>query len=194
MVNVIDLIIDIGISFIALIIVGFLYFLCRAIYEFLKEKEESKIVYGSEFTVKACKALLLNFFIFIVVNFLGMIAMAICLLTIKNSDSTLFWIPESFFLVLFLAGCLFFSIFKYDYIVVKEEGIYVNKLFKKTKFIKYSDIAYIENTLNTLGRVACYNIDSVLLFEVYHHHLGIEQLVEKIQNKADLKYYFEKSD
>ena len=68
--------------------------------------------------------------------------------------------------------------------VVKEEGIYLRKIFKKDRLIRYSDITYINSHSYGFGQVACYDSNGVPLFEIDHYYVGIEQLDSTLRNKG----------
>jgi hypothetical protein len=120
----------------------------------IKEKEEKKISYGSEFTVKTSKGLILFFLIWMIICFLGMIGGVVLLLALEEpNENLIFCIIEIVSLVFFLLGGLGFAIGKYNYLVVKEEGIYIKKMFKKDTLVKYSDITYINRIVNSTVEV-----------------------------------------
>ena len=151
----------------------------------LKEKEEKKIIYGAEFTVKSSKVITLFFFIWMVICLLGMIGTVIFVITTEEPNKNqMFWIMEILLLIFFLLGALGFFVCKYNYLVIKENGIYVKKMFKKDKLIKYSDITYISNNSFGFGQLSVYDSNGIPLFEIDHYHLGIEQLDNKLRNKG----------
>ena len=151
----------------------------------LKEKEEKKIIYGAEFTVKSSKVITLYFFIWMVICLLGMIGTVIFVITTEEPNKNqMFWIMEILLLIFFLLGALGFFVCKYNYLVIKENGIYVKKMFKKDKLIKYSDITYISNNSFGFGQLSVYDSNGIPLFEIDHYHLGIEQLDNKLRNKG----------
>ena len=174
-----NIITGIAISIILPIVYGFFYH--------LKEKEEKKINYGSEFTVKMSKGITIFFFIWMIICFMGMVGAVVLVLTTEEpNENQMFWIIETISLIFFLLGTLGFSISKFNYLVVKHEGIYIKKMFQKDRLIKYSDITYINSNSFVFGQVACYDSDGVPLFEVDHYHLGAEQLYSKLRNKGYL--------
>ena len=151
----------------------------------IKEKEEKKISYGAEFTVKTSKGLILFFLIWMIFCFLGMIGGVVLLLALEEpNENRIFWIIEIISLVFFLLGGLGFAIGKYNYLVVKEEGIYIKKMFKKDTLVKYSDITYINSHSFGFGQVSCYDSNGIPLFEVDQYHLGVEQLDNKLRSKG----------
>lgn len=82
-----NIIAGIAISIILPIVFGFFYR--------LKEKEEKKIVYGSEFTVKMSKGIVLFFLIWMIFCFLGMVGGVILILaTEAPNENQAFWIIE----------------------------------------------------------------------------------------------------
>ena len=174
-----NIITGIAISIILPIVYGFFYH--------LKEKEEKKINYGSEFTVKMSKGITIFFFIWMIICFMGMVGAVVLVLTTEEpNENQMFWTIETISLIFFLLGTLGFSISKFNYLVVKHEGIYIKKMFQKDRLIKYSDITYINSNSFVFGQVACYDSDGVPLFEVDHYHLGAEQLYSKLRNKGYL--------
>ena len=151
----------------------------------IKEKEEKKISYGAEFTVKTSNGFILFFLIWVIICFLGMIGGVVLILALEEpNEKRIFWIIEIISLVFFLLGGLGFVIGKYNYLVVKEEGIYIKKMFKKDTLVKYSDITYINSHSFGFGQVSCYDSNGIPLFEVDQYHLGVEQLDNKLRSKG----------
>ena len=119
-----NIITGIAISIILPIVYGFFYH--------LKEKEEKKITYGTEFTVKMSKGITIFFFIWMIICFMGMVgAVVLVLATEDPNENQMFWTIETISLIFFLLGTLGFSISKFNYLVVKHEGIYIKKMFQK---------------------------------------------------------------
>lgn len=155
------------------------------IFYYLKEKEEKKISYGSEFTVKMNKGILLFFFIWMMICFLGMIAAVVLLIALEDpNENQMFWFLEVICLSFFLLGAVGFSICKYNYLVVKDDGIIVKKMFRKSLIIKYSDITYINSNSSALGGVSCFNSDGIPLLSVDHFYVGVEKLDSALRNKG----------
>ena len=72
------IIIGIATSIILPIVYGFFYH--------LKEKEEKKITYGSEFTVKMSKGITIFFFIWMIICFMGMVGAVVLVLTTEEPN------------------------------------------------------------------------------------------------------------
>lgn len=152
---------------------------------YLKEKEEKKITYGSEFTVKMSKCFMVFFLICMIICFFGMVGAVILLIAIDEPNKfTIFWTLELVSLAFFLLGAFGFFSCKYDYIVVKEDGIIVNKMFKKQRIIKYSDITYITSHSYGFGEVACYDSNGIPLLSVDYYHVGVEKLDSILKSKG----------
>lgn len=151
----------------------------------LKEKEEKKIIYGAEFTVKSSKAITKFFFIWMVICLSGMIGAVVFLIVSEDPNKNqIFWIIEALLLIFLILGALGFAICKFNYLVIKENGIYVKKMFKKDKLIKYSDITYINSNSIGFGQVSAYDSNGIPLFEVDQYHLGVDQLDNKLRNNG----------
>ena len=167
------------------IIISIILPIVHALFYRIKEKEDKKITYGSEFVVKTSNSLNIFFLIWMIICFLGMVGAVVFVFTTKEPNKTkIFWIIEILFLIFFLLGSLGFFIGKFNYLVVKNEGIYIKKLFKKDKLIKYTDITYVNYNSVGFGQVSCYNADGIPLFSVDKYHLGADKLYAKLRNNG----------
>lgn len=172
-----NIIIGIATIIILPLVFGFFYY--------LKEKEEKKIIYGSEFIVKMSKGIVLFFLIWMIIFLLGMISALLILFLYNGPDKNqLFWIIEIVCILFFLIGMLGFALCKFNYIVVKNEGILVHKMFKKPTLIHYDDIAYINSHPFGTGEVSGYDQNGIPLFAVDYYHVGAEKLKELLHNKG----------
>lgn len=151
------------------------------IYEYIKKKEEIKLSLKSEFTVKSSKGILLFFMLWMIICSLGMIGVVIYLITSGEPNETqTVWIAEIILLAFFFLGTLGFFTCKYNYLVIKDNGIVIKSLFKKTRFIKYTDITYV----NCIMGIQCFDSDGIQLFAVDHYHIGIDKLYSFLLNKG----------
>ena len=150
-----------------------------------KEKEEKKVSYGSEFIVKTTKGILIFFLVWMIICILGMIGIVILLIAIEEPNETqMFWMAEAIIGAFFLLGALGFSLCKYNYLIVKKDGIIVYKMFKKAKTIRYSDITYINDYSYGFGEVSGFDSDGIPLFAVDHYHIGAEKLASLLRSKG----------
>lgn len=162
------------------IIILFFMIVGHLIFNFIKKKEEERLAVNSEFTVKSSKGILLFFGLWMLLCLVAIITVITVNLPLNKTDSRAVIISEIIIFVFFLIGALGFFNSKCDYLIVKEDGITVNSLFKRARFIKYSDITYV----NFASGIGCFDFNKKLIFAVDNYHFGLDKLYSFLLNKG----------
>lgn len=154
-----------------------------SLFIFFRKREERKVKSGENFKIKTTKALIVFFAVFAVICFAAMIGVGIWALSDPSVTIYQLLIVEAVMLIFFLLGALGYIITAYDYIILKENEVIVQKPFKKLTSVSYSQIKYFSQSPVVFDGINCYDEYGISLFAVSNIHVGVDKLSEWLNKK-----------
>lgn len=143
---------------------------------------------GKEIIRTRAPKTLQSFFLgFAILIFFGGAAGCIyCVITDESMTAgsvAIFVICTLLFAAIGLFGFLYISL---NYVVSTDEGIEAHRLFRKTKFYRYEEIAYFKDTINLgmMGGLEGFDGGKKKIFAVEAMHIGVKVVADRLREKG----------
>lgn len=150
---------------------------------FFRKREERRVKSDENFKIKTTKSLIAFFAIFAIVCFAAMIGIGIWAISDSSVTTYQLLISEAVIFIFFLLGAIGYIITAYDFIILKENEVIVQKPFKKLTSVSCSQIKYFSQSPVVFDGITCYDEYGIGLFAVANMHVGVDKLSEWLNKK-----------
>ena len=156
-----------------------------AVFLFFKKRGEKRMENGERVVTRPPKTLsgfFLGFALLVLVG--GVAGIVICCITDRENTTADKVIVIALCVALFFAiGFFGYLYIRFNYLAADGEGITVYRLFRKTKFYRYEDIAcfHDQTALGMYGGLTGYGKGNKKLFAVEAVHIGTSAIAQKLR-------------
>ena len=159
-----------------------------AIFGFFKHRGEKKIT-GQEVIRTRPPKVLSGFFLgfAVLVLLAGTAGIIYCSVTDAENTTVSAVITISSIVAFFSAvGFFGYAYVRFNYVVADAEGIVAYRLFRKTRYYRYEEIAYFKDTthLGMAGGLIGYDVNNKKIFAIEAIHIGASAVVQRLRERG----------